>query len=254
MFPKGLHWHLQVYHRVPIEQRRLLLQHCGSLDLITKAKDIQLPLDNSPALQFLPVTKGYSCCQPQCRHFSSNEHNMQVHINKAHNLFSQACADSIQSVQLQSWFLGGRAKYWIVRAEAAATPTTIQHLKGSSLSSDSARELERLEQQEIERLEQLEQDFMAQEAELEDSDNSPWLRFTQWPTQFAGLPLDIITASAVQPKKALKSDYILGPWAGEHFISHIEEEIKLQQLMQLLDQMFDRCNETTAATTNLLRC
>jgi len=134
---------------------------------------------------------------------------MRWHINKTHKLLFQAYTDSFQSVQLQSWFHDSRAKYWIVRAEAAATPTTIQHPKGSSLSSDSAKELERFEQQEIKRLEQLEQDFMAQEAELEDSDNSPWLRFTHWPTQFAGLPLDIITASAVQPEKAPKSDYVL---------------------------------------------
>jgi hypothetical protein len=33
-----------------------------------------------------------------------------------------------------------------------------------------------LEQQEIQRLEQLEEDYIAQEAELEDSDNSEWLR------------------------------------------------------------------------------
>ena len=71
--------------------------------------------------------------------------------------------------------------------------------------------MDRLEQEEIQRLEQLEEDYIAQEAELEDSDNSPWLRWTKWPAQFAGLPLDIIAASAVQPGKgALKSDYVLG--------------------------------------------
>jgi hypothetical protein len=110
MFPKGLHRHLQAYHRVPIEQRRLLLQHCGSLDLITQAKDIQLPLNHSPALQFLPVQKGYSCRQPQCPYLTTNEDNMRGHINQAHKLFYQACTDSFQSVQLQSWFLCGRAR------------------------------------------------------------------------------------------------------------------------------------------------
>ena len=41
--------------------------------------------------------------------------------------------------------------------------------------------MDRLEQEEIQRLEQLEEDYIAQEAELEDSDNSPWLRWTEWP-------------------------------------------------------------------------
>jgi hypothetical protein len=128
---------------------------------------------------------------------------------------------------LQSWFLGTRAKYWVVKASA----TAIQQRFGCAASE--LDELHRLEQQEIQRLEQLEQDCVAQEAELEDSDNSPWLRWTQWPTQFAGLPLDIIAASAIQPekKKALKSDYVLGAWAGEQFVSPVADEVKLQQLV-----------------------
>jgi hypothetical protein len=106
---------------VPVEQRKLLLKHCESLDLITQAKDIQLLPNDSLALQFLPVTKGYSCRQSQCHYLTSNENNMRWHINKTHKLLFQAFTDSFQSVQLQSWFLGGRAKYWIVRAEATAT-------------------------------------------------------------------------------------------------------------------------------------
>ena len=43
---------------------------------------------------------------------------------------------------------------------------------------DKDKELHRLEQQEIQRLELLRQDHLAQDARLEDSDNSPWLRWT----------------------------------------------------------------------------
>jgi hypothetical protein len=82
-------------------------------------------------------------------------------------------------VQLQSWFLGARAKCWIVKAGAgaAAIPTTIQ---GRSTTSE-LDELHRLEQEEIQRLERLEQDYVAQEAELEDSNSTPWLHWTEWP-------------------------------------------------------------------------
>jgi hypothetical protein len=55
-------------------------------------------------------------------------------------------------------------------------------------------------------------------------------------------------------KKALTSDYVLGVWAREPAVSPVADEIKLQKLMQLLDQMFDRCNQTVAATPHLLRC
>jgi len=77
-------------------------------------------------------------------------------VNQAHELYLQACTDSYESVQLQSWFLGARAKYWIVRAKATANPTAIGLQKGGASSLDSAKELAKLEQQEIRRLERLE--------------------------------------------------------------------------------------------------
>ena len=180
------------------------------------------------------------------------------HINKVHKLSEQACTDSYRPVQLQSWYPGSRAQYWIVKAKATAlvTPAALGLQKQGKPSYDSDAELAKLEQQEIQRLEQLEQDCIAQEAELEDSNNTPWLRWTEWPAQFRGLPLDIITASAIQPeKKALKSDYVLGTLAtGEHLVSPVADEAKLQQLVQLLDAMFDCCNQTVTATPHLLRC
>jgi hypothetical protein len=228
VFPKALQRHLQSQHRLPLAQRQLLVEHCQSLDLIAQQKDLQLPPDHSPALPFVPVHTGYSCRQRQCRYLTCSRDNIRGHVNKAHGLHQQACTDSYESVKLQSWFLGARAQYWIVRASAAAIPTTIQQRRHRSSSVDSELdELHRLEQQEIQRLELLEQDCIAQEAELEDSDNSPWLRWTKWPAQFAGLPLDIITASAVRPQKAPKSDYVLGVWAGEHFVSPVADEVKL---------------------------
>jgi hypothetical protein len=92
---------------------------------------------------------------------------MRGHINQAHKLLFQACTYSFESVQLQSWFRGGWAKYWIVRVEATATA-----IANANPSNSEPNELHRLEQQEIQRLQQLEQDYIAQEAELEDSDNS----------------------------------------------------------------------------------
>ena len=66
--------------------------------------------------------------------------------------------------------------------------------------------------------------------------------------------MEIIAATAVLPKKAPQSDYILGIWAGEQLVSPVADEVKLQRLIRLLDCMFDRCNETVAATPRLLRC
>lgn len=204
VFLKSLRKHLWGRHRLPLAQRQLLLQHCQSLDLITQPGDLQLPADHSLALQFLSVYKGYSC--RQCRFLSCSRDNVRRHINQTHNLTLQACTDSCQTAQ-----------YWIIQASTAAL--AIPERSGSVPSA-----LHMLEEQEIQRLEQLEQDCIAQEAELEDSDNSPWLRWTQWPAQFAGLPLDVIAASAVQPGKgALKDEYVLRDHAGEPFVSCIAD-------------------------------
>jgi hypothetical protein len=243
VFLKGLSRHLQDVHKVSVATRQPFLDHCQSLDLITQPKDLQLPPDHSLALEFLPVQEGYSC--RQCRFLTCSEKLVRVHINRVHKLTWQACSDNYRPVQLQSWFPSTQAQYWTVRTQATAIPQR---------SSSVSNELQRLERQEIERLEQLRRDHIAQEATLENSQDSSWLRCTQWPAQFAGLSLEIIAATAVLPEKAPQSDRILGPFAGEQFLSPVADEVKLQQLVQLLDRMFDRCNETVAVTPHLLRC
>jgi hypothetical protein len=93
LFPKGLHRHLQKLHKqVPAAQRQLLTQHCQSLELITQPKDLQLPLDNSLPLSFMPIQQGYSCCQ--CRFLTCSESNIRKHINKDHGQSQGACTRS----------------------------------------------------------------------------------------------------------------------------------------------------------------
>jgi hypothetical protein len=133
---------------------------------------------------------GYSCLQ--CRFHTPSEDYVRAHLNRVHKLTWQACSDNYRPAQLQSWFLGTRAQYWAVRTQATAIPLAIPQ-RPSSVSN----ELHRLEQQEIRRLEQLKQDHMAQQTQLENSQDSSWLRCTQWPAQFAGLSLEIIAATAV---------------------------------------------------------
>ena len=149
MLLRSLQQHLYNCHYLPKAQLRLLLQHCRSLDLITQHKNLQLLPDGSPALQFLPIKKGSSCCR--CRYLTSSRKQARNHANKVHKLNEQACTDSYRSVQLQSWYPGTRAQYWIVKAKATApvTPTALGLQKQGSPSFDSAVELEKLEQQEI---------------------------------------------------------------------------------------------------------
>ena len=56
------------------------------------------------------------------------------------------------------------------------------------------------------------------------------------------------------PKGFLNGDYVLGVWADEPVVSPVEDKVKLYQLVQLLDTVFDCCNATVTATPQLLRC
>jgi hypothetical protein len=109
VFPTALSRHLQHYHKVHIDQRRLLDQHCQSLELVARRKDLQLPADQSLALQFLPVHAGYSCCK--CQFLTTSKSQVRCYINQAYQLSYQACTDNYRSVQLQTWFPSSRAKY-----------------------------------------------------------------------------------------------------------------------------------------------
>ena len=125
---RSLPQHLHSCHYLLKAQRRLLLQHCRSLDLITQRKDLQLLPNGSPALQFLPINKGYSCCR--CCYMTMSRKHVRNHVNKVHKLSKQACTDSYQLVQLQSWYPGTRAQYWIRGGKPA---------NGLGLGSESGR-------------------------------------------------------------------------------------------------------------------
>jgi hypothetical protein len=74
VFKEGLQRHLQAYHRqLPLPWRKQLVEHCQSLNLITRKEDLKLQPNHSPALHFLPTTEGYSCMQDNCWYLSSSK-------------------------------------------------------------------------------------------------------------------------------------------------------------------------------------
>jgi hypothetical protein len=88
----------------------------------------------------------------------------------------------------------------------------------------------------------------------EDNETTPWLKHTKWPDLFQNRPLDIITASAQQPRLSLDEDYLLGHWRGTPLRSPAINEAKLRILMKAVDQMFERAIATLACTNYRLRC
>jgi hypothetical protein len=173
---------------------------------------------------------------------TQSRNNLRYYLNKKHALSGSACTPQIHTVKLQGWFSDPRAQYWIVTVAeggpGAAHQTSSSSGGDSSGGSDDARR--QLEGQEQERLARLGQDCLGQSADPQPSETTLWLQYTQWPAQFAGRPLDILAASAVQPRTRLGRDYVLGR-EDEDFVSPIEDELKLRQLVALLDRVRIGC-------------
>lgn len=88
---------------------------------------------------------------------------------------------------------------------------------------------------------------------VDDDETTLWLRYTKWPARLANHPLDILSASTLQPTSS-DDDYVLGDWAGTEFVSPAADEAKLRLLLQATDQMFARAEETLRQTHHRLRC
>lgn len=92
---------------------------------------------------------------------------------------------------------------------------------------------------------------------VEDNETTPWLKHTGWPEFFEGRPLDIITASAIQPTAGPNRDrehLLLGSWQGIPIWSSAGAEARLRILMQAVDDIFDRAEATLARTSYRSRC
>jgi hypothetical protein len=89
---------------------------------------------------------------------------------------------------------------------------------------------------------------------IEDNEITPWLKHTKWPALFQDRPLDILTASTLQPAARCNDDYYLERWSGTPFTSPAANEAKLRLLMHSVNKMFVRAEETLAHTHYRLRC
>lgn len=203
--------HLLRTHSVPKPVRRLLLDHCSTLDVIESEDELLVRPDNSLVIPALPLHKdGYACSR--CRFLTIGHGEIMKHLNTAHSIYRSACKDHFTRVQLQSWYSGPRAKYWIVRTDNVGYESNHQVLLAEQ---EEAELLERFEHVEVQRLMLQERDDASWDAEVESSDTTPWLQYTKWPEQFAHRPLEVIAAAARRPESYPCDDYLLGFWKWE---------------------------------------
>jgi hypothetical protein len=242
--------HLFRTHSIPKPVRRLLLDHCSTLDVIRSEAELLDRPDSSPVIPAIPLyDNSYACSR--CRFLTISYGAIMKHLNTAHSIYRSACKDHFTRVQLQSWYSGPRAKYWIVRTDNTGYDPNHQVLLAEQ---EEAELLEKFEHAEIQRLLLQERDDASWDAEVESSDTTPWLQYTKWPQQFAHRPLEVIAAAARRLESYPCDDYLLGFWNGSELRSPVEDEIKIQALLCLLEKMFQRCHETLDSSSHQLRC
>ena len=244
--------HLSRTHSIPKPVRRSLLEYCSTLGVIKSKEELVIRPDNSLVIPAIPLyNDGYACSCSCCHYLTISYSNIMQHLNSAHSIYRSACKDHFTRVQLQSWYSGPRAKYWIVRTDKAGSESAHP---APLPEQEEAELLEKFEYAEVERLMLQERDDAAWDAEVESSDMTPWLQYTKWPEQFACRPLEVISATARRLEAYPCDDYLLGYWNGSELQSPVEDEIKIQAILCLLEKMFQRCHAMLDQSSHQVRC
>jgi hypothetical protein len=76
---------------------------------------VQLPPDGSAPQPVIEVVDGFQCQHCQLRPYKTQDRsNARKHGNKVHGKKRVADENLFDSVKLQSWFKGGKERYWVV--------------------------------------------------------------------------------------------------------------------------------------------
>ncbi|KAF5536828.1 hypothetical protein FPHYL_12880 [Fusarium phyllophilum] len=104
--------HFRRQHQLKGQVLKDIIDYYGALEL-ADPKNIVVPEDNSPAIEELAISGGYSCCT--CRYLTVARDNVVCHWREAgHNMIEEPWIN----VWLQTWIGGKHARYWIVQDDS----------------------------------------------------------------------------------------------------------------------------------------
>ncbi|KAG4282255.1 hypothetical protein FPRO04_13331 [Fusarium proliferatum] len=178
----GIESHFRFVHQLKGQVLRDIKDYFGTLEL-ADPKFIAVPEDNSPVIEHLAISDGYSCCA--CRYLTIARDNVVRHWRKAgHGMLEERWI----KVRLQTW-MGGRnhARYWIVRDDSdsndpADTANAADARGQSAMDKIIAVSQAQLKEEDAERLRKgdLEEDI--------DRDSS-WVKRLRWVRHFGSRDL-----------------------------------------------------------------
>jgi hypothetical protein len=239
-------------HGIPLSERAELTKLLNAIDLENPDKLIALE-DGSLAIPQLRLYNGYIC--RKC-----NTRTIDLQLIKKHNpLYGKgSCPEQgidsntpsgshIEYVYLQTWAPIHNRRYWIVEHNG----TTIRPASGQPAQDH----IESVQKREIER-----------SRRLGDSNNhmlcfaqqSPWLERTGWEGMLRGRDRAVLSAMIEVPRQQGDQPHVLlrrDPDCQEDdVVSTSEDERKIAAILNLVNPMMDRCEQTARSTSRNILC
>ncbi|EXK77042.1 hypothetical protein FOQG_18233 [Fusarium oxysporum f. sp. raphani 54005] len=227
----GIESHFRFVHQLKGQVLKDIKDYFSTLEL-ADPKLIAVPEDNSPAVEQLAVSDGYSC--NACRYLTVARDNIVRHWREAGH---GAAEERWTQVRLQTW-IGARnhTRYWIVRDDSdidgpADTANAADARRQSAMDELIAASQARLKEEDAARLRKgdLEEDI--------DRD-SPWVKRLGWVRHFGSRDLISIHDAA----QWLRARAATGRWAqNQEDEEAARERLLLSRLGQSFDREVDRC-------------
>ncbi len=264
--------HLKNSHRlVPAKRRREIESRLIDLPVVQTWADVSPRPDYSVPLSYLqdPLA-GFYC--PHCSQFKTiSEHTIRQHRSSYHSHRNSQFDINRVKCFLQTWSnRNAYRKYWKVdtgeiphgTSSRIATATDSQTSRVRSLlpkpigyepPTSEFADICEAEAEEERRLLNEHDDAPALAQELEQDENTEWLRACEWPRWFAHRSLALIVTAARLPCHQ-QYDFVLGNWHGVDCISPTTDERIILRIVTATHLVFARCEETLQNTPRTLRC
>jgi hypothetical protein len=228
--------HFRRQHQLKGQVLKDIKDYYGTLEL-ADPKLTATPEDNSQAIEYLTISKGYSC--NACRYLTIAQDNAVRHWREAgHSTAAAAAAEEARwtEVRLQTWIGGRHACYWIVRDDndsngPSDTANAADATSRSAMDELIAASQARLEEEDAVRLRKGDM--------KEDIDrDSPWVKRLGWVRHFGSRDLINIHDAAQWIRARAATGRSAGRQEDEEAA---RERLLLSRLGQSFDREVDRC-------------
>jgi hypothetical protein len=262
--------------------------HASQLDLLmlTDVANLKPRSDNSSALPDLVVAPGYSC--RRCAFRTSSQQLLSRHLPTVHQVSWKAARDGgdYNQVSLQRWTGGGRniGAWWIVSLEVSTSAALIKALPLIHITRQGCKSKRPVSRQkrpaegrwllqaaatkplipslltQVLKEEQRQQDVkhpsQPTRSDVEDiSLTDTWLRRTGWKETYRDNERNVLLCLAQLPTRQSRMIGLsLGEGSNRILYSSATDECKITGILQRVDGVFNRCEETVGRTSNSVLC